>query len=339
MKNKLDKSDARFDTKLSRIDIHFTSKGRQVAILHLESSVQVLPLPQEEEWLRSKRFVGKVKRVEPPTNVTNTYDYAFSNGKGIVDKYWVEIIIEDNFEPVKDTQVGDRLIYRFSPTQEPLYAARVTEISDGKVSKVRGQMRSGGSIFEHHPDLLKEQIPCNWELLRPREGASLKSWTELFVPGKDYVTSKGRFIKVFHSIKNMPVTPLDLEEQRLGTFASRMIRIEEPNPAYNCFGHGLLDKKGMIQNVDDILEDDFSLVTIPQKGDRLVGRDFVTGQAIHMAIILKIPDGKVSLVHSKENALYLCNFDTLKEGYNGLNWEVYRKNPLVEDYEVSLRQF
>jgi hypothetical protein len=47
----------------------------------------------------------------------------------------------------------------------------------------------------------------------------------------------------------------------------------------------ILDKKGLIQNADDIIEDDFILVETPEVGDRLVGRDPETGRAKHMAII------------------------------------------------------
>ena len=318
-----------------RSEVHFTSKGRQVPIFHQENSVKILPSMAEEQWLEKKGVINKVKRIEPATNKTNSYGYVFANGKGMVDRAYVNIIIEDNFEAVENPQVGDRLIYRYSSTKELLYAAKVTEILDGKVSNVSGKILPGGSIYKHHPDLIKEQIFCDWELLRPKEEVSLKHWRELFIPGKDYVTSQGRSIEVFHPVKDMPVIPPELEKWELGAIADKIIRIEGPNPAYNCFGHGILDKKGMIHNVDDIIKDDFTLVETPQVGDRLVGRDPATRQSQHMAVILKAFDGKVSDVISKEGqlGLYIYNFNTLKGRYKGLSWEICRKNSSVQVYK------
>jgi hypothetical protein len=311
---------------------HFTRLGRKVEIFHQQNPPQVLS-EEEDRRLKSVGLANKVKRIEPPINSTDSFSREFANGKGMIEKRsTAQIIIEDNFEPVTTAQVGDLLVYRFLSSREPMYVARVTEVSDEKVSKVHGQTARGGSIFEHHPDFFKDQVDCYWEIIRPKKGASLKSWRELLVPGKDYMTTKGRSLKVvFHPTKDLPAIPPELERQMAGACADQMV--EDPTPAYNCFGHGILDKKGLIQNANDIIEDDFILVETPEVGDRLVGRNPETGRAEHMAIIEEISQGEASQVSSKHGhgGLYMYSGETMKEMCKGLCWEIRRKKTSADN--------
>lgn len=328
--------------KLNLEKYYFTSKGRRIHHLDGKDQVPAVSLEKEMQGLVSIGLADKVELIKPPTNVHNPFGYAFLQGKGTLLKQDAEKIIQDNYDLTTIPQAGDRLVYRHPQSKELMHAVIVTEASKGEV-KVEGQIWPGGAVFSHHPDVLKP-LAGNWEFLREKENASLRFSTDLLVSGEAYVTSKGRSVEVYHSVQDFPALSLEFEKQRLERtgHADEMEMIEPPNPAYNCFGHAILDGKGWINNLveaDKAINDDFVSIEIPHSGDRLFYRDSSTGLPQHGVIVEKISKGIVSEVSSKEaeSGLYSHEPDLLIESYG--DWELrYKKTSAANDFKREKEQ-
>jgi len=332
--------------------MHYTSEGTPFWVLDLKGQLDLPSAQQDRAWM-TERF-GPLTPLEDPTDAYNGFAEALTGKKiGMIPKQTAEIVLQDNFYPIdKPPKADDRLIYRDPKTRDIHAILTVVKSDDGKL-RARGQIDVGRGFYIYHDlDRIQKVLGCTCEVHRQKEGAFARSFLECFAPGEDHVTTRGKRVRVFYPTKDIILLSPKADKQRVAEKKRDYLLngveppepLEDPKP-YNCFGHGILKKGGVIaegEEADKAINDDFVIIeNTTQVGDWKICRGS-SNQPEHMAEIMKMSKRKVDKLSSKDGSiagLWEHNLDTLEKTYPG-TWETrYKKTNPKNDLKREIHEY
>jgi hypothetical protein len=323
---------------------YFMTKGTPIQVLYPKGPVEVYSAQEDEQWM--KEIFGPLKCIEKPTDAYNGFAEALIGKIGWLSSQMAEKVLFENFSPTNQSpETDDRLVYRNPETGQIDVILIVIKSDDGKLS-AKGQMYPGRGFYiyydlDHISTLLG--IP---EVYRQIEGTLVRSTLQCFAPGEDYVTTRGKRVRALYPTKDVLLRPPEAEKQWIAEkFRVKPPRIiEDPKP-YNCFGHGILKKRGVIakaEEADKAINDDFVIIEkTSQVGDWKICRNS-RNLPSHMAEIVEMDEREVHKLNSKEGAtgsLYEYQLDTLEKVYSG-SWETrYKKTTVDNDLKRETSEY